>query len=163
MISFLRIAISVLGIHLFETTLFFKTGPILSRIDLLILYVAFICVSAGPARGASIGAGVGLFRDYAWSGAPGWEFPAFLAAGWFAGWAHRKLIGESTLGLFLIIFGMVVVHDAIGFIGLIADGFSPFFFRFLLRTVPAGVLTGLLGAAIMHTRSRFRFRVEAET
>ena len=162
MISFLRIAMSVLVIHLFETTLFFKTGPIISHIDLLILYVAFICFSTGPAGGASIGAGVGLFRDYAWSGSPGWEFPAFLAAGWFAGWAHRKLVGESTLGLFLILFGMVIVHDLIGFIGLLADGFSPFFFRFLLRTIPAGLLTGLLGAAILYTRSRFRLQTEAE-
>ncbi|MBN1826164.1 MAG: hypothetical protein JW958_07855 [Candidatus Eisenbacteria bacterium] len=161
MIGFLRIAVPVLAIHLLETSLLHCAGSIFSRIDFLLLFLAFTAFPRGAAGGALIGAAIGVFRAFAWSGGSGVEPLAFLAAGAFAGWAYRKLVGESGPGLLLILFGTVLVHDLVALAGLLRFGFLPFFSRFVLETIPAGVLTAGVGALLRLGRSRLRRRVEA--
>ena len=161
MIAFLRIALPVLAIHLLEGSLLRGAGPVLPRIDFLLLFLAFTAFPRGAARGALIGAAIGVFRAFAWSGAAGGEPLAFLAAGLFAGWAYRKLVGESGPGLLLILFGTVLVHDLVALAGLLRHGFLPFFFRFVLETIPAGILTAAVGALLRYGRIRFRRAREA--
>jgi len=163
MIAFFLIAVPVFLIHLLESTLLFRAGPIFSRIDFLLLYLAFAAFPRGASRGAAIGAAIGLFRDVATHGSIGPGVLAFGAAGWFAGWSHRKLVGESQVGLLLILFGSVLVHDLVRTAASAAHGFSSSAMRVLLVTIPTGILTALTGALIREARARLRRPVEVNS
>ncbi|MFH1277748.1 MAG: hypothetical protein ABIK65_05165 [Candidatus Eisenbacteria bacterium] len=161
MIGLLRIALPVLVIHILESTLLYRTGPVFSRIDWMLLFVAFAVFGRGAGRGLMIGAGVGLFRDIAAFADVGPELLATGAAAAFAAWAHRKLVGESTPGLLLILFGVLLVHDGVRFLPFLRHGLLPFAARFAVDTIPAAVLTALTGALVREGRLFARRRAEA--
>jgi len=160
-IGFLKIAVPVLLIHLFETTLLRPVGPGLARIDLMLLYLAYASFHRGTWGGAAIGGAIGLFRGVASLGGAGSDLIALAAAGAFAGWAYRKLVGETTAGLFLILFGMVFVHDLVRLVPSIHYGVLPFVTRIGAWTVPAGITTAAAGLLLRWARGRFRRPVEA--
>lgn len=161
MIGFLRVALPVLVIHILESTLLYRTGPFLSRIDWMLLFVAFAVFGKGAGRGAMTGAAVGLFRDVAAYGGVGPELLATGAAAGFAAWAYRKLVGESTAGLLLILVGLLLVHDGVRFLPLLRHGLLPFAARYAVDTIPAAVLTALTGALLREARLLLRRRAEA--
>ncbi len=149
MIAFARIASVVLVIHVLEACFLWPFSSYFALIDLLLLYVAIVAAPRGAGRGGAIGAAIGLFRGLAGAGAVTAETLAFGAAAAFAGWAYRKLVGETTFGLFLILFGTVIVHDLVRGIPTLSQGLSPLFFTFVLKTVPAGIVTGGIGAGVL--------------
>jgi cell shape-determining protein MreD len=152
MITALRIAITALLIHLLETCLLWPLLSPIALLDLLLLYVAFVASPRGALRGGAIGFAIGFFRGMVGAGFAGTEALAFGAAAAFAGWAYRKLVGETTFGFFLILFGTVLVHDLVRGLAALSQGITPLLFSFLLRTLPAGIITGLVGAGALFLR-----------
>ncbi len=162
MITALRIASVSLLIHLTETCLLWPLFPPFALLDLLLLFVTIVAAPRGALRGGAIGLAVGFFRGLVGAGSAGAEALAFGAAAAFAGWAYRKLVGETTFGLFLILFGAVLVHDFVRGLAVLSQGVTPLLFTFLLRTIPTGIITGLIGAGALYIRRRRWAPEEAE-
>ena len=162
MITAIRIALAALLIHLLETCVLWPLFPPFALLDLLILYVAVVASPRGALRGGTIGFAIGFFRGLVGVGSAGAEALAFGAAAAFAGWAYRKLVGETTFGLFLILLGTVLVHDLVRGLAGLSHGVTPLLFSFLLRTLPAGIITGLVGAGALYIRRRKWAPEEAE-
>ena len=150
----LRVIATVVAIYLLESTVLYRLGPVFRSIDLLLLYVAWLAMRKGAVDGILIGLGIGLFRSIVWSGPVGAEVVAFGVAAWFAGEAHRHLVGESVVGLLLIVSGTVIVHDLVLLFTQIPDGLLSVIARFVLVSVPSGIVTALVGVFLFEVRRR---------
>ncbi|MFH1681124.1 MAG: hypothetical protein ABIH26_10825 [Candidatus Eisenbacteria bacterium] len=160
----LRVLVLLLALRAAEIVLGLSPPAIASRIDLFVLYVVFRSARSGVVDGVLIGLAVGLFRDVVSLQAVGTDLLPLAAAGAFSAWSHRKLVGESVLGLFLILAGGVVAHDLTAGLRFIADGGSAFLTRLALDTLPAGLLTagiGVLASEVLRAGRRRRPREAA--
>ena len=145
-----------------ETVLGLLPARASSFLDLFVLYAAFGAFKREVVGGAFFGLGVGLFRDLTSLQALGTDAFPCAAVGAFAAWSHRKLVGESTPGLFLILGGAVLVHDLVAFAGLVRWDAGLFLTRVALATLPAALVTALVGTAGREFRRGGRRRRRAE-
>ncbi len=159
MIAILRGTLVVLTLHLFETTLLFRLGPPSLLPDLLIMLTAVTASRLTTVRGIAAGMAIGLLRSFAGGGGGGDAATGALAFGvaaWFAGAASRRLAGETAGGLFLILAGTVLVHDLVYLAGHLRYGLFPFVSRIALVTVPAGIITAIVGVTLSEILRRRR-------
>ncbi len=154
MIPFAKLTLVFIALELLETTILSRASFFFRSIDVTLLFVAWLALRRSPLRAAAAGMIVGFFQHLLGAGDIAIGVVASGAAGWFAGEAHRRLVGESSLGLFLIVAGMVLVHDTVVLAAGLSGGLFPFAARFLLLSVPAGIITAAVGAAL-HEGERF--------
>ncbi len=150
----LRLLVLLFAARALEIALGVFPWALPTRIDLFVLIAAVGSFGRGAMGGAYFGFAVGLFRAVAGPEPVGPTVVSTALAAAFAAWAHRKLVGESTLGLFLILVGAVLVHDAIRLSGFLREAPGVFAQLFAARSIPAGLATAALGAFGHEARAR---------
>lgn len=89
--------------------------------DLLIMTLSFIALRSGPVVGAYMGLGVGIFQDIYLPADLGVNALAKSLIGAGFGYSHTRMVAESIQVQTALIFGAVICHDLIYYVGAGAD------------------------------------------
>ena len=109
--------------------------------DLLIVTLSFIALRSGPVVGAYMGLGVGILQDIYLPADLGVNALAKSLIGAGFGYSHTRMAADSIQVQAALVFGAVICHDLIYYVGTGAD--LPFEVSSILGRA---VYTGLVGA-----------------
>lgn len=148
--------VSLLGAHVLEASLLQRLLPAFLLVDLVLVALAFQMLRNGRTDFV-LGAGLfGALRQGA-AGEPLFTgFLGFAAVAWFLLESGRRLVGESAVTVLVLLFASVLIHDMFTLAPSIVHGVLPMLLRFLLVTVPAGIVTGAVGVLVWETNHRLR-------
>jgi len=116
------------------------------RIDVALIFLAFLSIVRGVTFGIVAGALLGLIVDAihpAWMGA---SSVAFAAVGFFAGSFGQTLYMEKSLARGLLVIGAVALFDII--FGMLSVGIGSPFWAGVAGTVGSAILSGLVALLV---------------
>lgn len=109
--------------------------------DLLIAALSFVALRSGPIVGAYMGLGVGILQDIYLPADLGVNALAKSLIGAGFGYSHTRMVADSIQVQAALVFGAVICHDLIYYVGTGAD--LPFEMSSILGRA---VYTGLVSA-----------------
>ena len=112
--------------------------------DLLIVTLSFIALRSGPVVGAYMGLGVGILQDIYLPADLGVNALAKSLIGAGFGYSHTRMVADSIQVQAALVFGAVICHDLIYYVGTGAD--LPFEVSSILGRA---VYTGLISAVFL--------------
>ena len=122
--------------------------------DLLIITLSFIALRSGPIVGAYMGLGVGIFQDIYLPADLGVNALAKSLIGAGFGYSHARMVADSIQVQAALIFGAVICHDLIYYVGTGAD--LPFEVSSILgRAVYTGLVSAVFFAGVAVKRHLF--------
>ena len=122
--------------------------------DLLIMTLSFIALCSGPVVGAYMGLGVGIFQDIYLPADLGVNALAKSLIGAGFGYSHTRMVADSIQAQAAVVFGAVICHDLIYYVGAGAD--LPFEVSSMLgRAVYTGLVSAVFFAGVAVKRHLF--------
>ena len=122
--------------------------------DLLIITLSFIALRSGPVVGAYMGLGVGIFQDIYLPADLGVNALAKSLIGAGFGYSHARMVADSIQVQAALVFGAVICHDLIYYVGAGAD--LPFEVSSILgRAVYTGLVSAVFFAGVAVKRHLF--------
>ncbi len=147
---------SLLAAHFLETSLLQRVLPVFLLVDCVLIALAFHMLRRGRADFV-LGAGIfGALRESAGGESLFTGFLGFAAIAWLLLEAGRRLVGESAITVLVLLFASVLLYDFLTLAPSVVYGISPFLLRILLITVPAGIVTGVVGVLVWEITHRLR-------
>ena len=89
--------------------------------DLLIVALSFIALRSGPVVGAYMGLGIGILQDIYLPADLGVNALAKSLIGAGFGYSHTRMVADSIQVQAALVFGAVICHDLIYYVGTSAD------------------------------------------
>ncbi len=122
--------------------------------DLLIMTLSFIALRSGPVVGAYMGLGVGILQDIYLPADLGVNALAKSLIGAGFGYSHSRMVADSIQVQTALVFGAVICHDLIYYVGASAD--VPFEVGSILgRAVYTGLISAVFFAGLTLKRHLF--------
>ena len=122
--------------------------------DLLIATLSFIALRSGPVVGAYMGLGVGILQDIYLPADLGVNALAKSLIGAALGYSHARMVADSVQVQAALVFGAVICHDLIYYVGAGAD--LPFEASVILgRAVYTGLVSAVFFAGVAVKRYLF--------
>ena len=122
--------------------------------DLLIVTLSFIALRSGPIVGAYMGLGIGILQDIYLPADLGVNALAKSLIGAGFGYSHARMVADSIQVQAALVFGAVICHDLIYYVGTGAD--LPFeVSRILGRAVYTGLISAIFFAGVAVKRHLF--------
>ena len=122
--------------------------------DLLIVTLSFIALRSGPIVGAYMGLGVGILQDIYLPADLGVNALAKSLIGAGLGYSHARMVADSIQVQSALVFGGVICHDLIYYVGTSVDG--PFEVGSILgRAVYTGLISAVFFAGLTLKRHLF--------
>lgn len=147
---------TLLAAHLLETSFLQRILPAFIVVDCVLIALAFHMLRRGRADFV-LGAGLfGALRQGAGGESLFAGFIGFVAVAWLLLEAGRRLVGESAITVLLLLFASVLLYDFLTLAPSVIHGVVPFLLRIVLITVPAGIVTGLVGVLVWEVTHRLR-------
>lgn len=109
--------------------------------DLLLVALSLIALRSGPVVGAYMGLGIGILQDIYLPANLGVNALAKALIGAGFGYSHARMVADSIQVQTALVFGAVICHDLIHYVGAGADW--PFE---VSRTLGRAAYTGLVSA-----------------
>ena len=122
--------------------------------DLLIVVLSFIALRSGSVAGAYMGLGVGIFQDIYLPADLGVNALAKVLIGAGLGYSHARMVADSIQVQAALVFGAVICHDLIYYMGAGAD--LPFEVSVILgRALYTGLVSAVFFAGAVVKRYLF--------
>ena len=122
--------------------------------DLLIATLSFIALRSGPIVGAYMGLGVGILQDIYLPADLGVNALAKSLIGAGLGYSHARMVADSIQVQAALVFGAVICHDLIYYVGAGAD--LPFEISNILgRAVYTSLVSAVFFAGVAVKRHLF--------
>ena len=122
--------------------------------DLLIATLSFIALRSGPIVGAYMGLGVGILQDIYLPADLGVNALAKSLIGAGFGYSHARMAADSIQVQAALVFGAVICHDLIYYVGAGAD--LPFEMSSILgRAVYTGLVSAVFFTGVTVKRHLF--------
>lgn len=122
--------------------------------DLLLVALSFIALRSGPVVGAYMGLGVGILQDIYLPAELGVNALAKSLIGAGLGYSHARMVADSIQVQAALVFGAVLCHDLIYYVGAGAD--RPFEVSSILgRAAYTGLVNAVFFAGLTLKRQLF--------